>query len=77
MAGAKRRSEQSTPEGDSPALIGPFIVPDASGLGAVIPGPLTAGPPQPEPEERWTLGPRPETNAPQVQAPRSPDEADG
>jgi hypothetical protein len=27
------------------------------GTAAVIPGPMTPGPPQPEPEERWTLAP--------------------
>jgi hypothetical protein len=33
-----------------------------SHIAIVVPGPLTAGRPKPEPEERWTLGPgrRPE-----------------
>ena len=37
--------------------IRPFVVPDATGLGVVIPSPLSAGKPKPEPAERWTLGP--------------------
>jgi hypothetical protein len=38
---------------------GARFVPVAGSFGtaAVIPGPMTAGPPQPEPEERWTLAP--------------------
>jgi hypothetical protein len=33
-----------------------------SRIAIIVPGPLTAGPPKPEPEQRWTLGPgrRPE-----------------
>jgi hypothetical protein len=38
---------------------GARFVPVAGSFGtaAVIPEPITAGPPQPEPEERWTLAP--------------------
>jgi hypothetical protein len=38
---------------------GATFVPVAATFGtmAIVPGPLTAGPPQPEPEERWTLAP--------------------
>jgi hypothetical protein len=47
---------------------GARFVPVAGSFGtaAVIPGPITAGPPQPEPEERWTLAPihRPEPTIP-------------
>ena len=44
---------------------GRFVPVALHGIGAVLPGPLTAGPPKPEPEERWTLGPgrRPEPPA--------------
>jgi hypothetical protein len=50
-----RRKQQSK---DRPrSLIGPFLSP--SGAGLLIPRALDPGPPQPEPEERWTLGPRP------------------
>ena len=51
-----KRNNVELDEG-SPNLIGPFMVPDPQGFGVVIPGPLTSGPPQPEPEERWTLAP--------------------
>jgi len=51
-----------------------------SHVAIVVPGPLTAGPPQPEPEERWTLAPghRPERpagedgDAPATSAPVEP-----
>lgn len=43
------------------------FVPVAAAYGtmAIVPGPITSGPPQPEPEERWTLAPvrRPEPPA--------------
>jgi hypothetical protein len=35
---------------------GTRIVP-GHGMGFAVPGPITAGAPKPEPEERWTLGP--------------------
>jgi len=42
-----------------------FVPVALHGIGVVLPGPLTAGRPKPEPEERWTLGPgrRPEPPA--------------
>jgi hypothetical protein len=52
-----RPKDPSPDERDESDLIGPFAVPDADGLGVVIPSPLTAGKPKPEPDERWTLGP--------------------
>lgn len=36
---------------------GRFVPVALHGIGVVLPGPLTAGPPKPEPEEGWTLGP--------------------
>ena len=53
-----RPKDRSPDERDESDLIGPFAVPDATGLGVVIPSPLTAGKPKPEPDERWTLGPQ-------------------
>ncbi len=38
-------------------LIAPFLSPSGDATG-FVPHPLDSGPPQPEPEERWTLGPR-------------------
>jgi hypothetical protein len=52
-----RGKDKSPVERDESGLIGPFAVPDATGLGVVIPSPLSAGKPQREPDERWTLGP--------------------
>jgi hypothetical protein len=49
--------DESGDQRDESGLIGPFVVPDATGLGVVIPSPLSAGKPKPEPAERWTLGP--------------------
>ncbi len=57
MAHHERSPEDPESEGGSPSLIGPFLSPDPYGAGFVIPGPWTAGPPRPEPEERWTLAP--------------------
>jgi hypothetical protein len=56
-----RRKQHSN---DRPrSLIGPFLSP--SGAGMLMPRALDSGPPQPEPEERWTLGPqRPPVPAP-------------
>lgn len=34
------------------------------GTAVIVPGPLTAGPPKPEPEERWTLAPGRHEDAP-------------
>jgi len=44
-------------ERSASGLVGPFISP--SGAMMLIPRALDSGPPRPEPEERWTLGPRP------------------
>ena len=67
--------EGESEEAGSPTLLGPFLSPDPYGAGFVIPGPLTAGPPRPEPEERWTLGPgrkRAEALPIEAQAPIEP-----
>ena len=48
-----KRDEEQPKEGSR--LIGPFMAP--YGIGVISPGPMTVGPPQPEPEEGWTLGP--------------------
>jgi hypothetical protein len=55
----KGSEDQASPEG---RLLGPFLSPSGSATG-VIPHPLGSGPPQPEPRERWTLGPRPRETA--------------
>jgi hypothetical protein len=47
------------------------------GTEVIVPGPLTAGRPKPEPEERWTLGPgrHPEPDdEPGSEAPALPSE---
>lgn len=59
-----RRRDEAPPE-EPP--IGPFLSPSGAPTG-FLPHPLDSGPPQPEPEERWTLGPRPHETA-------GPDEA--
>jgi hypothetical protein len=48
-------SEDTASEEDAPHVHGPVLSP--SGTILVVPEPLTSGPPQPEPEERWTLAP--------------------
>jgi hypothetical protein len=55
----REQGDTAEPEQDrgSPTKIGPFSVGDPYGAGFAIPGPLTAGRPKPEPDERWTLGP--------------------
>jgi hypothetical protein len=61
----KGREGEATPEGESTTegrWVGPFLSPSGSATG-VMPHPLDCGPPQPEPEERWTLGPRPPERA--------------
>lgn len=46
------------PKDDAQHVGGGRFVPVAlHGIGVVLPGPLSAGRPKPEPEERWTLGP--------------------
>jgi hypothetical protein len=45
-------------DGEEHAGGGRFVpVTGTYGTEVVLPGPLTAGPPQPEPAERWTLAP--------------------
>ena len=68
-----RRTDSSPDDRDESDLIGPFIAPDATGLGIVLPSPLTPGKPKPEPDERWTLGPEgrePSATDPQEGDPR-------
>ena len=47
------------PKDDEQPAGGARFVPVAAmyGVQTTVPAPLTAGPPQPEPEERWTLAP--------------------
>lgn len=75
----KGREGAATPEGEATLegeatpqgrWLGPFLSPSGSATG-VMPHPLDCGPPQPEPEERWTLGPRrPEGSATDDPGPR-------
>lgn len=56
MSRDERDHDDTTePEGDGPGLVGPFLSP--SGTILPIPRALDPGPPKPEPEEGWTLGP--------------------
>lgn len=66
---------------------GARFVPVAAGYGteAIVPAPLNSGPPQPEPDERWTLGlgrhsgrpPQADTGGDLAVVPAEPDENAG
>ena len=65
MGVKKRRVEGEILADDGIEMVGPFAIPDPTGVWAVIPKAMTAGPPKPEPDERWTLGPgSPSTDEP-------------
>jgi hypothetical protein len=54
---------------------GRFVpVAGAYGTEVVVPGPLTAGRPKPEPEERWTLAPGHQPGAPADEEGEAPAE---
>ena len=51
----RRRVVSGQPQPRSPRVAGAFLGPGGTLPG--IPAALSSGPPQPEPPERWTLGP--------------------
>jgi hypothetical protein len=53
------KAKTGDPKDGEPHSGGARFMPVGAGYGteAIVPGPMTAGPPRPEPEERWTLAP--------------------